>query len=335
MARAALPPLPLRDGVGPSCVAVPGAGWPTVLDFLAERLPTLTRDEWQHRLDSGQVLDAQGHPVAAELPCRGGLRLFYYRGWADEPALDGAPEQIVFQDDWLVVADKPHFMPVTPGGRFVQRSLLVRLRRRLGIDGLSPIHRIDRETAGLVAFAVQPHTRAGYQALFRDRAVHKRYEAVAPALPALALPRTHRSRLVPDPRRFFVSREEPGAPNSETHVTRAAVLGEHALYQLRPVTGQRHQLRLHLCALGAPILGDAFYPRVLRGPGEPDDPARPLQLLARELAFDDPFTGQRRQFTSALQLAAVARRWPSADAGEPAPQTSASGATSVTGASGT
>ena len=182
MARAALPPLPLRDGVGPSCVAVPGAGWPTVLDFLAERLPTLTRDEWQHRLDSGQVLDAQGHPVAAELPCRGGLRLFYYRGWADEPALDGAPEQIVFQDDWLVVADKPHFMPVTPGGRFVQRSLLVRLRRRLGIDGLSPIHRIDRETAGLVAFAVQPDTRAGYQALFRDRAVHKRYEAVAPAL---------------------------------------------------------------------------------------------------------------------------------------------------------
>ena len=159
MARAALPPLPLRDGVGPSCVAVPGAGWPTVLDFLAERLPTLTRDEWQHRLDSGQVLDAQGHPVAAELPCRGGLRLFYYRGWADEPALDGAPEQIVFQDDWLVVADKPHFMPVTPGGRFVQRSLLVRLRRRLGIDGLSPIHRIDRETAGLVAFAVSP-TRA-------------------------------------------------------------------------------------------------------------------------------------------------------------------------------
>ncbi|HOM20842.1 MAG TPA: hypothetical protein PK214_07790, partial [Ottowia sp.] len=158
---------------------------------------------------------------------------------------------------------------------------------------------------------------------------------VAPALPALAQPRTHRSRLAPDPRRFFVSREEPGAPNSETHVTRAAVLGEHALYQLRPVTGQRHQLRLHLCALGAPILGDAFYPRVLRGPGEPDDAARPLQLLARELAFDDPFTGQRRQFTSALQLAAVARRWPSADAGEPAPQSSARGATSVTGASGT
>jgi len=165
--------------------------------------------------------------------------------------------------------------------------------------------------------------------------VHKRYEAVAPALPALAQPRTHRSRLAPDPRRFFVSREEPGAPNSETHVTRAAVLGEHALYQLRPVTGQRHQLRLHLCALGAPILGDAFYPRVLRGAGEPDDPARPLQLLARELAFDDPFTGQRRQFTSALQLAAAARRWPPADAGEPAPQSSARGATSVTGASGT
>jgi len=310
MARAALPPLPPRDGVGPSCVVVPGAGWPTVLDFLAERLPALTRQAWRQRLQSGQVLDAQGRPVAAELACRSGLRLYYYRGWADEPALEGAPEQIVFQDDWLVVADKPHFMPVTPAGRFVQRSLLVRLKRRLGPPGLSPIHRIDRETAGLVVLAVQPHTRAAYQALFRDRAVHKLYEAVAPDRAELAQPRTHRSRLEPDPQRFFVSRERPGAPNSETHVARAAVLGEHALYHLRPVSGQRHQLRLHLCALGAPILGDAFYPQVLRGPDAPDDRTRPLQLLARELAFDDPCTGQRRQFTSGLVLAAATRRWP-------------------------
>ena len=114
----------------------------------------------------------------------------------------------------------------------------------------------------------------------------------------------------PDPQRFFISREQPGAPNSETHVARAAVLGKHALYHLRPVSGQRHQLRLHLCALGAPILGDAFYPHVLRGPDAPDDRTRPLQLLARELAFDDPYTGQRRQFTSGLELAAAAQRWP-------------------------
>ena len=305
MSRPSRPALPLRDGVGASCVAVPSAGWATVLDFLADRLPALTRDEWEARLDAGAVLDEAGQPLAAHAPCRPGQRLFYYRGWAGEPPAPES-ERIVFQDDWLVVADKPHFKPVTPSGRFVQRSLLVRLRRRLGLAALSPLHRIDRETAGLVAFAVQPHTRNAYQALLRERRVHKLYEAVAPHAPALDLPRTHRSRLVPDPERFFVSREMPGAPNSETHVERAAVLGAHALYRLRPVSGQRHQLRLHMQALGIPILGDAFYPRVLRPAGADDDAARPLQLLARELAFDDPVTGQPRRFESGRTLAALA-----------------------------
>ena len=299
MARAALPPLPLRDGVGPSCVAVPGAGWPTVLDFLAERLPTLRRDEWRHRLDSGQVLDAQGHPVAAELPCRGGLRLYYYRGWADEPALDGAPEQIVFQDDWLVVADKPHFMPVTPGGRFVQRSLLVRLRRRLGIDGLSPIHRIDRETAGLVAFAVQPHTRAGYQALFRDRQITKHYEAVAPWRADVAFPREHRSRLE-ESAQFFRMHEVPGTPNTHTRMDLLEVTGDWARYRLSPITGKRHQLRVHMAALGLPLRNDAFYP-VVNDPPE-GDYSSPLQLLAQSLEFTDPLTGERRHFDSARSL---------------------------------
>ena len=301
--------LPTREGIGPSCVAVPAPRWPTVLDFLAERLPARSRDEWLACLRAGEVLDEAGQHVDPHQPCRSSQRLFYYRGQPDEPPA-AASEQIVFQDEWLVVADKPHFMPVTPSGRFVQRSLLVRLKQRLGIATLSPIHRIDRDTAGLVALAVQPHTRAAYQDLFRARRVDKLYEAVAPHRPGLALPHTHRSRLAPDPERFFVSREVPGEPNSETHLERAAVLGAHALYRLRPVTGQRHQLRLHLSALGLPILGDSFYPRVLRGPGEADDARQPLQLLARELAFDDPFTGQRRHFRSHLALAAVQQGWP-------------------------
>ena len=226
----------------------------------------------------------------------------------------------MFQDDWLVVADKPHFMPVTPSGRFVQRSLLVRLKRRLGLPDLSPVHRIDRETAGLVVFAVQPHTRDAYQALFRDRRVQKVYEAVAPHRAELALPRTHRSRLAPDAERFFISREVPGEPNSETHIERAAVFGPHALYRLQPVTGRRHQLRLHLHALGVPILGDGFYPAVLRGPGAPDDAERPLQLLARALMFDDPFTGTARRFESTLTLAASQGQWPGGCAAVSVPQ---------------
>ena len=206
-------------------------------------------------------------------------------------------------------------MPVTPSGRFVQQSLLVRLKRRLGLADLSPVHRIDRETAGLVVFAVQPHTRDAYQALFRDRRVHKLYEAVAPYRPDLALHCTYRSRLAPDAERFFLSREVAGEPNSETHIERAEPLGAHALYHLRPVTGQRHQLRLHMMALGVPILGDGFYPEVLRGPGEPDDAENPLQLLARALAFDDPVTGEQRRFSSSLTLRAAQAASPAPAAG--------------------
>ena len=311
MSRPPRPPqLPMRRGVSASCAVVrPGDG-PTVLDFLAARLPALPRAAWAERLAAGEVLDAAAQAVAAHAACQPGQRLYYYRRQEAEPP--PTEEAVVLhQDEWLVVADKPHFMPVTPGGRFVQRSLLVSLKHRLGLPELSPIHRIDRDTAGLVLLAVQPHTRGAYQALLRDARLRKLYEAVAPRQPALAAPRQHRSRLERDPARFFLSREVPGVPNSETHIECAAFVdARHALYRLRPVTGQRHQLRLHLQALGAPILGDAFYPRVLRPPGAPDDLARPLQLLAREVVFDDPLTGQPRRFTSERTLAAAAGRWP-------------------------
>jgi tRNA pseudouridine32 synthase/23S rRNA pseudouridine746 synthase len=308
MARPPRPPLiRSRDGVSASCVALPAGDWPTVLDFLAQRLPALSRSEWAERMAEGTVVDEQARALAVDAPYpRGnGQRLFYYRHVPHEPEPPHS-EQIVFQDEHLVVADKPHFMPVTPGGRYVHSSLLVRLKRRLGIDTLSPLHRIDRETAGLVAFAAQPAHRDEYQALFRDRAVEKIYEAVAPYRDDLTLPRTHRSRLVEDADRFFVSHEAPGAPNSETQIELIARHGALAHYRLRPITGRRHQLRVHLAALGVPIAGDAFYPRVLRGPDEPDDLSQPLQLLARALAFDDPVTGQRRHFESQLRLQALA-----------------------------
>ena len=326
MSRPPRPALPLREGVSASSVAVTPGAWATVLDFLAARLPALPRAEWAARLAAGEVLGADGQALHAGAAVRPGQRLHYWRRVTAEPPAP-QPEAIVYRDDWLVVADKPHFMPVTPSGPFVQRSLLVRLKRRLGIDTLSPIHRIDRDTAGLVVFAVQPHTRDAYQRLLRQRTVRKVYEAVAPHAPALALPRVHASRIAPeaDPARFFLSHEVPGTPNSETRIERIAVLppppgaandpqdrpaAALAHYRLHPLSGQRHQLRIHLAALGIPILGDVFYPRVRRAEGEADDTARPLQLLARAIAFDDPITGQRRHFVSARQLAAVQGHWP-------------------------
>lgn len=280
---------------------MPNGRWATALDFLSERLPRVSRDEWHRRLLAREVFDGAGQTVAPDARLRAGQHLHYYRDLPDEAPIP-FEEHIVFQDEWLVVADKPHFLPVTPTGPYVQQSLLVRLRRRLGLDTLQPIHRIDRETAGLTVFAVQPATRDAYHGLFRERAVTKTYEAIAPAPGTLAFPLVHRNRIEEDAGAFFRMVEAPGEPNSETRIALLEVRGDLARYALEPLSGRRHQLRVSMNALGLPIVGDQFYPTVRRGPREAEDFSQPLQLLARSLAFTDPVTGQARAFESRRTL---------------------------------
>lgn len=294
---------PMLDGVSASCVALPAGPWPLLVDFLAQRLPTVSYAGWRQRMAQGRVLDEDGSPVTAQQPYRPQTRVYYYRELPHEVHIP-FEETVLFQDEYLVVADKPHFLPVTPSGRFVQETLLVRLKRKLGIENLSPIHRIDRETAGLVLFSIRPQDRGAYQALFRDKTVDKQYEAIAPARDDLPLPSVHRSRIEPD-EKFFRQREVRGEPNSETHIERLETWGELARYRLSPVSGKTHQLRVHMNALGRPIVGDLFYPEVVHGPGHIDeDYDRPLQLLARSIAFTDPITGALRRFESQRQLRA-------------------------------
>ena len=288
------PPLPTRDGVGPSCVALPEGAWPTIAAFLVQRFPLIPADVWTARIANGEVVDEHGLSVTAQRPHQARLRVFYYRAIDAEPRIPFT-ETVLFQDELLVAVDKPHFLPITPGGRHLQETLLVRLKRSLGIDTLAPIHRLDRETAGVVVFSVQPATRGAYAQLFAQRQVSKHYEAIAPWRADLELPLTHRSRLVED-EHFMRMREVPGAPNSETRIELLEVLGERARYSLSPVTGRKHQLRVHCAALGIPILNDLMYPR-LSAQGS-DDFTRPLRLIARAIAFHDPITDRPRLFSS-------------------------------------
>ena len=290
--------LPLRDGVGPSCVVLPARGQGSMLDFLAQRLPVVGREEWRQRMQAGDVVDEHGQAAAPERPFEGGLRLYYYRSLPAEPALPFS-ETVLYQDDHLLVADKPHFMPVTPSGRYLHSTLLVRLKRQLGLPQLSPLHRIDRDTAGLVMLSTQQRTRGAYQALFRERQITKHYDAIAPWRADVAFPRDHASRLEESPQ-FFRMQEVPGEPNSHTHMQVLEVAGSWARYRLTPITGKRHQLRVHMAALGLPLRNDPFYP-VVNDPPE-GDYSRPLQLLARSLAFADPLTGEPRVFESARRL---------------------------------
>ena len=290
--------LPLRDGVGPSCVVLPSKGQGSMLDFLAQRLPGVQRSEWLQRMQAGDVVDERGVAVLPHRPFEGGIRLYYYRQLQSEPTLPFA-ETVLYQDEHLLVADKPHFMPVTPSGRYLQQTLLVRLKRRLGLPELSPLHRIDRDTAGLVLFSVQQRTRGAYQALFRDRQITKHYDAVAPWRPDVPFPRDHRSRLE-ESLQFFRMHEVPGDPNSHTLMQVLQVAGDWPLYRLSPLTGKRHQLRVHMAALGLPLRNDPFYP-VVNDPPE-GDYSRPLQLLARSLEFVDPLTTEPRVFESQQRL---------------------------------
>ena len=306
------PAIPMRDGVSPSCVALPRMRvppWATILDHLAERLPAVGRADWAQRMAAGEVVDEAGQPLPPEASYVNGARVYYWRSLPQEPEI---PYQaaIVFQNEHLVVADKPHFLPVTPGGRYVKQTLLVRLKMQLELPNLSPLHRIDRETAGLVVFSVRPQDRDAYQRLFRERRIDKTYEAIAPVHPTLTWPHTRRSHIREQEDAFYKMREalphEALADNSETRIHRLEQRGAWALYRLEPVTGKRHQLRVHMNALGLPLLGDQFYPVVRRAPGEPEDFAEPLRLLARSLAFTDPVTGEHRHFRSSQTL-----HWPS------------------------
>lgn len=294
--------LPLRDGVGASWVALPAGEWSTVIDFLVTRFPAIDRADWQARVQRGDVLDASGSALSPDAPYRPNGMVFYYRSVAAEHPIP-FEATILFQDDWLVAMDKPHFLPVTPSGHYLQQTLLVRMKRALGIDTLAPMHRIDLDTAGIVLFTVQPRTRDRYQALFRERAVDKVYEAIAPWRPELTLPLTRSSRLV-ESAAFMQMEEVAGVPNAETSVTLLEVRNGRARYRLQPATGQKHQLRVHMAALGIPIVNDRIYPilQPALAPGSAPDYSAPLQLLAQSLAFTDPFSGERRDFRSGLGL---------------------------------
>ncbi|HYY97121.1 MAG TPA: pseudouridine synthase [Pyrinomonadaceae bacterium] len=291
-------PLPLVGGVGPSRRRLPEGAWKTVLDFLSEEYARVGAGAWRSRMERGLVLDERGLRLNPESPYRAGACVYYYREPAAEPEIP-FEERVVHADEHILVADKPHFLPVVPAGRYLRETLLARLRRRTGLDGLAPLHRIDRETAGLVLFSVNPSTRGAYASLFGGRGVEKVYEALAPSARGLDFPLVRRSRIVRgEP--FFRMKEAEGEPNSETHVEVLEESRGVSLYRLRPVTGRKHQLRVHLYALGVPILNDRLYPEVR--PDAPEDFGEPLKLLAKSLSFRDPLTGRERRFESARRL---------------------------------
>ncbi|MEV0075831.1 RluA family pseudouridine synthase [Nocardia neocaledoniensis] len=300
MRRRQQPPLPKRHGLDPARLRLPEDGhWATVREHLVERLPRVDPARIDEMLRAGEIVDLDG-PLAPDAPFVPGGAVWFHR---DLPVEREVPFEIgiVHRDDDILVVDKPHFLATIPRGQHILQTALVRLRRELDLPDLIPAHRLDRVTAGLVLFVVNPAARGAYQTMFHRRTVRKEYEAVAPYDPALELPRVVRSRIVKE-KQVLAAYEVDGEPNAETEVELVEHRDGLGRYRLRPHTGRTHQLRLHMNSLGVPILGDDFYP-VLTDKSV-DDYTRPLQLLAASLEFTDPRSGQPRRFETRRTLQA-------------------------------
>ncbi|OBF83678.1 pseudouridine synthase [Mycobacterium sp. 852002-51163_SCH5372311] len=281
-------PLPVRDGLGPARVRLLGG---PVLDELTARFGARAGA----KVLAGEVVDADGAVVHATTVLPAGSSVYLYR---DLPVEVPVPFEmpVLYQDADIVVVDKPHFLATMPRGRHVAQTALVRLRRELRLPELSPAHRLDRLTAGVLLFTTRRELRGAYQTLFARGLVRKTYLARAAVDPALVFPRVVRNRIVKHRGRLQAVCE-PGAPNAETLVE---LVSPDGLYRLTPRTGRTHQLRVQMASLGLPISGDPLYPNVIDVPV--DDFSAPLRLLAQRVEFDDPRSGARREFVSGRRL---------------------------------
>ena len=269
----------------------------TILDYMSSHFPHIPRAAWQDRMERGLVTTSTGVQVKESSPYAHGLTVFYAREVLSEPSTVEA-ESILFRDDEILIADKPHGMPVTPAGEHVSRSLLVRLQEQTGLDALVPLHRLDRDTAGLVLFGIKVDSRRKYHQLFADGAMEREYEAVARVgdCPEETSWLVENRLTAGDP--WFRRRISDGEPvNAVTAINLIDTRDGLGLFHLRPRTGKKHQLRVHMAAIGFPILGDNLYPEIHQPPQEV-----PLQLLASRLSFADPLTGTPREFKSERRL---------------------------------
>lgn len=289
----------------PSEITLPpkDLGWGTVLNFLIARFPLIDAAIWQQRVSDGKIHWFGGELITSKSTFLPSRRLCYYREVAAEPVIP-FEHQIIYQDQHIVVACKPHFLPVTPGGQFVNECLLERVKRQTGLEDVAAVHRLDKETAGLVLFSVNSQSRPLYYQLFADGQMQKRYQAVAKLTAEqqqLASPfRWQIKNRLEKSTPAFLMQQVPGEVNAHSSLCLSKRRDELGLFELSPHTGKTHQLRLHMQAIGSPILFDKYYPELLAK--QADDFSQPLQLLAKSLSFTDPVTGLHHKFESERQL---------------------------------
>lgn len=293
---------PTRNGISPSKLYLPKmAVQPeSIFAYVCDKFAHISTDEWRARFDDGLVVATDGAVLGVDTPYQHGMTIYYYRALPSETAVPFV-HRIVFENDDLLVVDKPHFLTVAPAGNYVVQTLLTRLKCQFDNDAISPIHRLDRETAGLIMFAKTHKARQAYQSLFATRDIHKVYHAIAPVSTSLQFP-LELSLYLERGEPFYTMQVGNHTPNTHTKIDVLEYRddGRFAKYELHPSTGKLHQLRVHMNHLGIAIVNDSFYPTVSHK--SDDDFSHPLQLLAKRLSFIDPLTGEMMAFESGFEL---------------------------------
>jgi len=287
----------------PSKLSLPqtNPGVSTVLEYLILKFQDIDPIVWKTRMAQGKVHWHDGTPIAIDSAFRPQQRVYYYREVENELTIP-FDETIIFQDDHILVAHKPHFLAVTPGGKYINECLQNRLRAKTGISSLQALHRLDRVTAGLVMFSLNKETRPLYHNLFSTQHIRKTYQAIATINPDCEQVDHEwivKNRIERSQARFRMLIVD-GEANSHSIIRCLQQHKNRGLFDLKPVTGKTHQLRLHMQSLGWPILNDRYYP-TLQALSE-DDYTQPLQLLAKKLEFVDPVSRQLRTFRSDVDL---------------------------------
>ena len=292
----------------PSLLSLPqiNPGVSSVLEYLVVKFPNISQNIWQQRMREGKVHWHDGSLISVDTPFRSQQRVYYYREVETEPVIP-FEEEILFQDEHILVAHKPHFLPVIPGGKYIDECLQNRLRKKTGIENLQALHRLDRPTAGLVLFSINTKTRHRYHQLFEENKIHKTYLAIATTaanseekLVGHQWQVKNRITRITNGESRFLMNVVSGSPNSHSEIRCLKQTFDKALFELNPITGKTHQLRLHMQTIGWPILNDRYYPTLQ--PETADDFSQPLQLLAKELQFVDPITNVHRTFSSNADL---------------------------------
>lgn len=291
---------PMINGVSASKVYLPQIQPQpfTVYAYLCAQFLHINAGEWLQRFQDQLIYDQTGKILTTDSRYIPNSHVFYYRFLAHETHVP-FQHKILFENEQFIAVDKPHFLTMSPTGQYVQETLLVRLKKQTGNENLSPIHRLDRETAGVVLFSKNHETRGLYQQIFAERKVQKTYYAIAPFNKDILFPQQINLRMEKgEP--FYTMKVVAGITNSKTDISIITHNDHWAKYLLKPQTGKQHQLRVHLNHLGLAIKNDSFYPKIAHK--LEDDFSAPLQLLAKQIEFQDPINHEDFLFTSTYDL---------------------------------